>query len=133
MFPLDKKTKYVKIKKSVNFFVHYFVVFNGLFFFYELFLLNLKYMNMKKKMIISVTASFALFSTAVCAVGTTVAGPAERMPSVYAATVSVSSSEHKVPDPKEKKKPLPVLGEMILVKPLKINDLLPIYLKKKKW
>lgn len=61
MFPLDKKTKYVKIKKSVNFFVYYFVVFNGLFFFYELFLLNLKYMNMKKKMILSVTASFALF------------------------------------------------------------------------
>lgn len=52
MFPLDKKTKYVKIKKSVNFFVYYFVVFNGLFFFYELFLLNLKYMNMKKKMIL---------------------------------------------------------------------------------
>lgn len=49
MFPLDKKTKYVKIKKSVNFFVYYFVVFNGLFFFYELFLLNLKYMNMKRR------------------------------------------------------------------------------------
>ena len=132
MFPLDKKTKYVKIKKSVNFFVYYFVVFNGLFFFYELFLLNLKYMNMKKKMILSVTASFALFSTAACAVGTSIADPAKQMLPAYAAIVSVFPSEHKVPAPEKEKKPLPVLGEMIFVKPLKIKDLLPIYLKKKK-
>lgn len=87
---------------------------------------------MKKKMIISVTASFALFSTAACTVGTTVADPAKRMPPAYAATVSVFPSGHKVPDPEKEKKPLPVLGEMILVEPLKIKDLLPIYLKKKK-
>ena len=111
MFPLDKKTKYVKIKKSVNFFVYYFVVFNGLFFFYELFLLNLKYMNMKKKMILSVTASFALFSTAACAVGTSIADPAKQMLPAYAAIVSVFPSEHKVPAPEKEKKPLPVLGE----------------------
>ena len=51
----------------------------------------------------------------------------------YAAIVSVFPSEQKVPAPEKEKKPLPVLGEMILVKPLKIKDLLPIYLKKKKW
>lgn len=70
---------------------YYFVVFNGLFFFYELFLLNLKYMNMKKKMILSVTASFALFSTAACAVGTSIADPAKQMLPAYAAIVSVFS------------------------------------------
>lgn len=105
MFPLDKKTKYVKIKKSVNFFVYYFVVFNGLFFFYELFLLNLKYMNMKKKMILSVTASFALFSTAACAVGTSIADPAKQMLPAYAAIVSVFPSR-----PGKREKALTRLG-----------------------
>ena len=84
-------------------------------------------------MILSVTASFALFSTAACAVGTSVADPAKQMLPAYAAAVSVFPSEHKVSAPEKEKNPLPVLGEMILVKPLKIKDLHPIYLKKKKW